>query len=379
MGKTIIETIKLITTMKKKGLFGIIGGIFSLLSIIYGCESQNTFEGTVPNVGSKAIRNVSDSTFYFPVNVYANTVQNYMYNTGDLPGYDYIAFYIDQSPSEYWEENELYPDTITLRNNDYHNSGIWLPYGKHHITARIVLDDGNGIFTSCATYVTSITSNIKTSLYREDIDSEDSTGSGSNAEFQFEFDIDVPYPTENTDKTLDIKLMFNEALEDPNYITGRALIRTFYDWDSSCNVSGKAWWNFSIDIVDYPTGDTRTYNKSTIDYVNDETSMDNISYQFRSLWLPLNDDIHYNLYLKTSVNVETKNSILKDSEISWYSAYYREQFYEGYYSDWYSVDELTSSYIGIDATVDFYSDLEIVCFKSKAMYDLYAPSLGIND
>ena len=365
--------------MIKKNSFGIIGTLFSFLFLIYGCESQNTFENTSSNVSSKAVRSVSDPIFYCPVNVYANTVQNYMYNTGDLPGYDYIAFYIDKSPSEYWDENEIYPDTITLRNDSYHNSGIWLPYGKHHITAEIILDDGNGIFTNCATYVTSITNNVQTSLFKQDIDPRDSTGSGSNAEFQFEFDIDVPYPSENTDKTLDIKLMFNEGLEDPNYITGRALIRAYYDWDPSLDISSKTWWDFSINIVDYPTGDIRTFKKSTTNYVNYQTSTDTLSYQFRSLLLPLEDDVNYNLYLKTDVSVKTNHSTtLKDSEISWYSAYYREQFYEGYYSDWYSVDELTSSYIGIDATVDFYSNLEIVCFKSKAMYDLYAPSLGID-
>lgn len=374
MDKSIIKSIKFKIIMMKKSLFGIMLG--SLSFVFYSCESQNSFENAPSNVNTKNVKSVSDSIFYCPVKVYANTVQNYMYNTGDLPGYDYIAFYIDKSPSEYDNEN-MYPDTITLRNDTYHNSKIRLPYGKHHITTKIRLDDGCGIFTNCAAYVTSVTKDTELPLLRQDIDAEEDTG--SNAEFQFEFDIDVPYSIENTDNTIDIRLMFNEGLEDPNYITGRALIHTFYDWDSSLKVSGKTWWNFSIDIVDYPTGDIRTYNKSTTDYVNYNTSMDNISYQFKSLWLPSDSYVNYNLYLRTDVSVETITSkIIKDSEISWYSAYYRERFYDGSYTDWYIVDELTSSYIGIDATVDFYSDLEIACFKSKTVYDLYAPSLGID-
>ena len=46
-------------------------------------------------------------------------------------------------------------------------------------------------------------------------------------------------------------------------------------------------------------------------------------------------------------------------------------------SEWYPADELDTSLAWVDATIDFYSNLEIVCFKTKEIQDAYASQWGI--
>lgn len=43
----------------------------------------------------------------------------------------------------------------------------------------------------------------------------------------------------------------------------------------------------------------------------------------------------------------------------------------------YPADELDTSLAWVDATIDFYSNLEIVCFKTKEIQDAYASQWGI--
>ena len=96
--------------------------------------------------------------------------------------------------------------------------------------------------------------------------------------------------------------------------------------------------------------------------------------------LPNGDDIGYKLYLITGIWAKLQSNIdtmIGETEVSWYSAYYRVEWDDGEYSEWYPIDELDESSVGIDATIDYYPNIEIVCFNTKEIQDAYASQWGI--
>lgn len=80
------------------------------------------------------------------------------------------------------------------------------------------------------------------------------------------------------------------------------------------------------------------------------------------------------IWAKLQSNIDT---MIGETEVSWYSAYYRVEWDDGEYSEWYPIDELDESSVGIDATIDYYPNIEIVCFNTKEIQDAYASQWGI--
>ena len=110
--------------------------------------------------------------------------------------------------------------------------------------------------------------------------------------------------------------------------------------------------------------------------------MNDVCWCNKTVRLPDGGDepIGYKLQLITSMWAKLYSNIeemLGETEVSWYSVYYRTKYNNGEYSEWYFADELNSSIALVDATIDFYSNLEIVCFKTKEIQDAYASECGI--
>lgn len=368
--------------MKKDTILKNFGLLITLFFII-ACNQEEIGNIEDATESQKEVKNnVSESTFICPFKVYANTIQGYIYNFGDRKDYDHIAIYVDKTPEEY-DNEERYPYYINLKNNEYAESGIPLPYGKHHITICIKLDDGNGIFETCAALVLSKNDSLNTELFKQKI-SKTEGNSATDAYFQFEFDIDYPYTTDNTKNSLDIVLRFNDELQtnEHPFIDGNVFVHAYYDWTSILQTPLNSSWDFMLNIINSPTEEEHEYHASTKNWIYKDSNgllMSNIYCYIDNLRLPIEDNAGYNLHLTTAAWAEFQNGgSIGETEVSWYSAFYREKYnYDGSYTDWYTVDELTSSYIGIDATIDFYTNLEIVCFKTKKIQDIYAPLLGI--
>lgn len=108
--------------------------------------------------------------------------------------------------------------------------------------------------------------------------------------------------------------------------------------------------------------------------------VNNVNWLDKTVRLPDGDDIGYKLFLLTEIWGKLYSSIgvmSGETEVSWYSVYYRNKENDGEYSEWYPADELDTSLAWVDATIDFYSNLEIVCFKTKEIQDAYASQWGI--
>jgi transcriptional antiterminator Rof (Rho-off) len=177
------------------------------------------------------------------------------------------------------------------------------------------------------------------------------------------------------------------------YLYGKARIHVFYQWAEDCRLQDEleTECRFTLSILDVIKdpqyiidGDERYYNGRFADFCildwhineNYKRYYNWITYDFKNLELPRYESFGYKLSLVTDILIHDKGFDAEEKEIDWYSAYYREKFDDGSYSEWDSA-EVGSHVIWVDSTCEFYSNLEIACFNSKEMEDTYAPQLGI--
>jgi len=207
----------------------------------------------------------------------------------------------------------------------------------------------------------------------------------TNSAFTVEFDVDFPY-TENNDYTLDITLGFyDETYDDGSsgpYVNGNVSVNTYYQWRSIFEPARPTDIDFVLGIVYNSTQKEYCYKGyCEQDFSIDRNGMavNNVSWH-KMVRLPNGDDIGYKLYLITGIWAKLQSNIdtmIGETEVSWYSAYYRVEWDDGEYSEWYPMDELDESSVRIDATIDYYPNIEIVCFNTKEIQDAYASQWGI--
>ena len=262
-----------------------------------------------------------------------------------------------------------------------------IPFGKHRIKLNIEIDDGKSYtypIELCNALVTLKNGEASTVLY-DRIILKRADSSFTNSAFTVEFDVDFPY-TENNDYTLDITLGFyDETYDDGSsgpYVNGNVSVNTYYQWRSIFEPARPTDIDFVLGIVYNSTQKEYCYKGyCEQDFSIDRNGMavNNVSWH-KMVRLPNGDDIGYKLYLITGIWAKLQSNIdtmIGETEVSWYSAYYRVEWDDGEYSEWYPIDELDESSVGIDATIDYYPNIEIVCFNTKEIQDAYASQWGI--
>lgn len=319
----------------------------------------------------------SDTTSMVNLNLFTKPYFDYQYNTGDH--IDECFVYIDNQ--------EEFVGRLSLRGNENVKSIFPISFGRHQIKLDIQIDDGKSYtypFQRCNALVTLKTKDSSIVLFN-DVVSQGKGGSITNASFEVKFDVNFPY-TENYDYTLDITIGFlDETYDDGSsgpYIDGNVSVYTYYQWTditSAKTVIG----DFILGVRYNSTQSEYWYSKDFEQnlYI-DKNGMvvNNVNWLNKIVRLPDGDDIGYKLFLLTSIWAKLYSSIgvmSGETEVIWYSAYYRTKWNDGEYSEWYPVDELDTSAAWVDATIDFYSNLEIICFKTKEIQDAYASEWGI--
>lgn len=318
----------------------------------------------------------SDNTCMVNLNLFTKPYFDYQYNTGDNVDECYV--YIDgQKPFEY----------ISLKGNENVGCNLPISFGKHRIKLNIEIDNGKSYtypIELCNALVTLKNGEASTVLY-DRIILKRGDSSVTNSAFTVEFDVYFPY-TEKRDYTLDITLGFyDETYDDGSsgpYVNGNVSVNTYYQWRSIFEPAKPTDIDFVLGIVYNSTQKEYCYKG----YCEQEFSIDrngmavnNVSWH-KMVRLPNGDDIGYKLYLITGIWAKLQSNIdtmIGETEVSWYSAYYRVEWDDGEYSEWYPIDELDESSVGIDATIDYYPNIEIVCFNTKEIQDAYASQWGI--
>ena len=206
-----------------------------------------------------------------------------------------------------------------------------------------------------------------------------------NASFEVKFDVDFPY-AESNDYVLDITLGFyDETYDDGSsgpYVNGNVSVYTYYQWTDITSAQ-TVYCDFILGVRYNSTQKEYWYSKDfEQNLFIDKNGMlvNNVNWLDKTVRLPDGDDIGYKLFLLTEIWAKLYSSIgvmSGETEVSWYSVYYRNKENDGEYSEWYPADELDTSLAWVDATIDFYSNLEIVCFKTKEIQDAYASQWGI--
>lgn len=325
----------------------------------------------------------SDNTCMVNLNLFTKPYFDYQYNTGDNVDYCYV--YIDgQKPFEY----------ICLKGNEDVRCDLPASFGKHRIKLDVEIDNGKSYvypIELCNALVTLKNGETSTVLYDEVI-LKRADSSVTNSAFTVEFDADLPY-TENNDYTLDITLGFyDETYDDGSsgpYVDGNVNIYTYYQWENKFASAETVYCDFILGVIYDSTQREYCYNGNFEQnlYIDRNGMVINNVNWHKIVRLPDSDNIGvdgdnigYKLHLITSMWAKLQSSIgtmVGETEVIWYSAYYRTKWNDGEYSEWCPVDELDTSAAWIDATIDYYPNLEIACFNTKEVQDAYASQLGI--
>lgn len=319
----------------------------------------------------------NDNTCMANLNLFTKPYFDYHYNTGDHV--DECFVYIDNQ--------EEFTRCIYLRGDENVKSNLPIPFGKHQIKLDIQIDDGKSYtypFQQCNALVTLKTRDSSIVLFN-DVVSQGKEGSITNASFEVKFDVNFPY-TENDDYILDITIGFLDETNDDGssgpYIDGNVSVYTYYQWTDITSAQ-TVYCDFILGVRYNSTQREYWYSKGfEQNLFIDKNGMvvNNVNWLDKIVRLPDGDDIGYKLFLLTEIWAKLYSSIdvmSGETEVSWYSVYYRSKDNDGVYSEWYPADELDSSLAWIDATIDYYSNLEIVCFKTKEIQNAYASQWGI--
>ena len=319
----------------------------------------------------------SDNTCMVNLNLFTKPYFDYQYNTGDHV--DECFVYIDNQEDH---TRCLYPQS-----GKNVKGSFMIPFGKHRIKLNIEIDDGKSYIYPielCNALVTLKNGEASMVLYDRVI-LKRADSSFTNSAFTVEFDVDFPY-AENNDYTLDITLGFyDETYDDGSsgpYVNGNVSVNTYYQWRSIFEPARPTDIDFVLGIVYNSTQKEYCYKGyCEQDFSIDRNGMavNNVSWH-KMVRLPNGDDIGYKLYLITGIWAKLQSNIdtmIGETEVSWYSAYYRVKWDDGEYSEWYPMDELDESSVRIDATIDYYPNIEIVCFNTKEIQDAYASQWGI--
>lgn len=318
----------------------------------------------------------SDTACMVNLNLFTKPYFDYQYNTGDNVDYCYV-YIDDQKPFEY----------ICLKGDENVGCNFPISFGKHRVKLDIQIDNGKSYtypIELCNALVTLKNGEASTVLYDRVI-LKRADSSVTNSAFTVEFDVYFPY-TENEDYTLDITLGFyDETYDDGSsgpYVNGNVSVYTYYQWEPIFEPAKPVYSDFVLGIVYNSTQKEYCYKgycEQELYIDRNGMAINNVSWH-KMVRLPDGDDIGYKLYLITGIWAKVQSNIdtmYGETEVSWYAAYYRVKWDDGEYSEWYPVDELDASSIGIDATIDYYPNLEIVCFKTKEIQDAYASQWGI--
>lgn len=319
----------------------------------------------------------SDNTCMVNLNLFTKPYFDYQYNTDDHV--DECFVYIDNQ--------EDLTGRLSLRGDENVKSNIPISFGKHQIKLDIQIDGGKSYtypFERCNALVTLKTKGSSIVLFN-DVVSQKKGGSITNTSFEVKFDVDFPY-AESNDYALDITLGFyDETYDDGSsgpYVNGNVSVYTYYQWTDITSAQ-TVYCDFILGVRYNSTQKEYWYSKDfEQNLFVDKNGMliNNVNWLDKTVRLPDGDDIGYKLFLLTEIWAKLYSSIgvmSGETEVSWYSVYYRNKENDGEYSGWYPADELDTSLAWVDATIDFYSNLEIVCFKTKEIQDAYASQWGI--
>lgn len=362
------------TIMKKSQLISLLYTFF-ILFLTVGCENNEELESSVTQVLVKS-RSVSTSVCKVKMNILTKPYFNYKFNGEDNIDVCYIA--IDDQ--EFPDYGSLLKVNETVLNVNY------MSPGRHRIKLKVKIDDGCAYdypCKSCGIEVISKEGDSSIRLFYKNAKREPLIYSVTNAIFLADFYINVPYTDEYN---LDVNLaLYDETGDDgtiaPPYIAGNISFYTYNQWGDNLQVPDGFQYILGI-LYDNPDETEFIYEGACMYSTENIYGIIRNIGRFDTVKLPGADDVGYKMYLITRANAEFGSGTqLLEGYVSWYSAFYREKNHDGTYTEWYSVDELSTSTIPclwIDATIDFYSNLEIVCFDSKETQDAYASSWGID-
>ena len=316
----------------------------------------------------------SDAVCSVNLNLFTKKYFDYQYDAGD-----HLDLYVDG-------QKKL--NSISLKDNENVTSQFPVSsFGKHKIKLIIEIDSDESYtypVRLCKALASLKSNGNSTELYNESV-LKRTNSTVTVPSFIIEFEV---YIYKN-DYTLDIELGFlDETYDDGSssgsYLNGNVNIYTYYQWTNITSAQ-TVYCDFIVDIIYDSTQQQFTYNKGfeqDLKLGYNGMIMNDVCWCNKTVRLPDGGDepIGYKLQLITSMWAKLYSNIeemLGETEVSWYSVYYRTKYNNGEYSEWYFADELNSSIALVDATIDFYSNLEIVCFKTKEIQDAYASEWGI--
>lgn len=369
--------------MKKAQIIKSLLPIF-ILFLTVGCE-RNENEIFVTSETQKLIksRSVNDSLKTVNLNVYTKSYFDYKYNVGDHIDVCYVSI-DDPENMDLW---------VPLKNDDYATHILRMTPGRHQIWLEVEIDDGSSYTYPCETceiVAISKEGDRSTTLFNNCVRKKHPNSSITNATFLANFYINIPN-TVDDEYNLDINLTLYDQTNDdgsiaPPYTNGNIRIYAYHQWETNFQVIQPTDYQFILG-VEYDNPDKTEFIYSHIQGTQDiytdmnGITMNNLCGYYENVKLPNADGIGYKMYLITNTSVEYEPGLqINEEGVSWYSAFYREKNYDGTYTEWYPVDELKTTAIPsiwIDATIDFYTNLEIVCFNTKEMQDTYASEWGI--
>jgi hypothetical protein len=354
--------------------------IFLISFLAIGCgNNSDTLESSVVQEPIRS-RTVSASLCKVNMSIFTKPYFNYRFNGEDNIDVCYIAI----------DDQDFPENGPLLQANDSVRTYVYMSPGLHKIKLMIKIDDGCAYDYPCRMCGFDVflrNGNSSDRIFFKKAGLEENPGSVTNAIFLADFYISV---SSKVEYNLDVNLTLYDETDDdgstaPPYKYGYVRVYSYHQWDNESEIIQPTTCRFFIGTIYDNPDETEFIYTPLVDNENISVGsnlmiMSKFNAYMSGLKVPDSGDFGYRMYVIAQTSIEYESGQSAEEYVSWYSAFYREKYRGGGYSEWYPVDELNASSIPtiwIDATIDIYSNFEIVCFNTKEIQDAYAPSWGI--